>query len=364
LNLSANSLYFHVLRNSEPIVSITPMTSTENSVHRLFIYLSLLVLISTFDPVVARQAEPEPLGIALENFDYPWPHQFLNLKVEGKDLRMAYMDVQPEQRSNGQTVVLMHGKNFFGAYWEDVVRGLVREGYRVVVPDQIGFGKSSKPLIHYSFHQMGVHTEKLLDHLGVNRVAVVGHSMGGMVAARFALMYPDRTTHLVLENPIGLEDYRIKAPWVSAEQIYGGVLSLNEDRIRQQHEAYYVQWRDEYETYVQVHYRWTLSADYPRLAKISAITAQMLYEQPVIHEFPHIKPPSLLVIGQEDRTAPFRNLAEPDVAAGMGYFPDLGKRAASLIPDARLVELENVGHTPHFEALDRFMLELIDFLDS
>lgn len=307
---------------------------------------------------------PEPMGIALENYDYPFAVNYLEFEVQDHDVRMAYMDVEPEGDANGRTVVLMHGKNFFGAYWEDTIRALSDDGYRVVVPDQIGFGKSSKPDIHYSFHQMGNHTLMLLDELGIEEAAVGGHSMGGMVASRFVLMYPERVSHLILENPIGLEDYRLKTSWVPVDQIYNSVLNATEESIRAYHEAYYVEWKPDYEEYVQVHYRWTLSGDYPRFAHVSALTAQMFYEQPVIHEFPHIDVPTLLIIGQEDRTAPGRNRAEPEVAETMGNYPELGRRADRMIPNSTLVELDNVGHTPHLEAFGPFIDALSTFLSE
>jgi len=308
--------------------------------------------------------KPEPLGIALENYDYPFKVEYMEFEVQGFDVRLAYMDVEPESEANGRTVVLLHGKNFFGAYWEDTINGLSSEGYRVIVPDQIGFGKSSKPEIRYSFHQMGYHIRMLLDELGVDESAVGGHSMGGMVAARFALMYPERVTHLFLENPIGLEDYRLKTPWVPVSQMYDNVLNLTKEDIRAQHEAYYVEWDTSYEEYVQVHYRWTLSGDYPRFARVAALTSQMVYEQPVIHEFPYIELPSLLIIGQEDRTAPGRARAEPEVAETMGYYPELGRRADRLLPNSTLVELDLVGHTPHFEAYEQFIEALSAFLSE
>jgi pimeloyl-ACP methyl ester carboxylesterase len=338
------------------------------TITRFFLFSLMLAFVSSINiPVDAQDIspdEPEPLGIALENYEYPFPVHYMSLQIQGKDVRMAYMDVTPSETPNGRTVVLMHGKNFFGAYWEDTIRVLADLGYRVVVPDQIGFGKSSKPEIRYSFHQMGDHTRKLLDKLEIENVAVGGHSMGGMVAARFALMYPDLVSHLFLENPIGLEDYRRKASWIPVEQMYEGVLNLQKESIRAQHEAYYVEWKPEYEEYIQVHYRWTLSGDYPRFAKVSALTSQMIYEQPVIHEFPDIEVPTLLIIGQEDRTAPGRNRAEPDVAEQMGYYPDLGRRADRMIPNSTLVELHNVGHTPHFEAFDDFIEALTEFLEE
>lgn len=329
------------------------------------IALLLLVFHLALLPVFA--ADPpttQPLGIAMENYDYPHPVSFLPLVVERRDARLAYMDVQPTGQANGGAVVLFHGKNFFGAYWEPTIDALREAGYRVVVPDQIGFGKSSKPDIPYSFHAMARHTAELLDHLGVEKVAIVGHSMGGMVASRFALMYPDRVTHLVLENPIGLEDYREKVPYATTEQIYEAELAQTEEGIRNYHKSYYVQWKPDYETYIQVHYRWTLGGEYPRLARASALTAQMIYEQPVVHEFPQIRVPTLLVIGQEDRTAVGKNRARPEDRELLGQYPRLGRAAAEAIPNATLIPLENVGHTPHFEAPDRFHEALLQFLES
>lgn len=312
--------------------------------------------------LVRAQSDSRALGIAMEGYEYPHQVHFLSFTVSGQDVRMGYMDLSPSGEGNGRVAVLFHGKNFFGAYWEDTIAALRQAGYRVIVPDQIGFGKSSKPEIPYSLHRMGRHTRMLLDSLGVETAAAVGHSMGGMVASRFALMFPERTTHLVLENPIGLEDYREKVPYVPTDEIYQSVLAATEEGIRQYQKDYYVEWKPEYETYVQVHYRWTLSGEYPRLARVSALTAQMIYEQPVVHEFPLVEVPALLVIGQEDRTALGKGRVSEEVRQTLGQYPELGREAANAIPEARLVSLEDVGHIPHFEAPDRFHEVLLEFL--
>jgi pimeloyl-ACP methyl ester carboxylesterase len=135
-------------------------------------------------------------------------------------LKMAFMDIPPDKMPNGKTVLLFHGKAFGGYYFHNVIEALTRSGYRVVAPDQIGWGKSPKPDIHYSFQLLAANTRALLDHLGVGTVAVLGHSTGGMTAVRFTLMHPDRVTHLVLEDPLGLADYRIGIPAQSEETLY------------------------------------------------------------------------------------------------------------------------------------------------
>ena len=328
-----------------------------------------LTALLTSAPVLAQSAQPaqerratEPLGIAMEGHPSPYPVQFLPVTVEGQDLRMAYMDVKPTARANGRTVVLLHGKNFFGAYWQNTIRALSGAGYRVVVPDQVGFGRSSKPDIHYSFHTLASLTKGLLDSLGIKETAVVGHSMGGMLATRFALMYPEATTHLVLENPIGLEDYREKVPWQSTEAHYREQLKATEEGTRKYHQTYYVKWKPEYDVWVQLFARQLQSGEYPRLAWVSAATSQMIYEQPVSHEFPNVKPRTLLVLGQEDRTFIGRGKVPPDVAATLGQYPQLGKAVAKALPNASLVELPGVGHIPHLEAPEKFHSELLGFL--
>ena len=105
-----------------------------------------------------------------------------------------------------------------------------------------------------------------------------------------------------------------------------------------------------------------MSGEYPRLAMSSALTYQMIYEQPVCHEFPQVKAKTLLVIGQADRTVVGKARVPPDLLPQVGQYPALGKKTARLIPHATLVEIPDVGHVPHFEAPDRFYEALLSFL--
>ncbi|MEJ7668129.1 MAG: alpha/beta fold hydrolase [Casimicrobiaceae bacterium] len=175
---------------------------------------------AVFAPMLAVRDYPTPLGSALEAYPYPYPVHFLPIEIEGEVSRMVYMDVLPANRGDGRSVLLLHGKNFYGSYWETTIKALTAGGYRVIVPDQIGFGKSSKPDIPYSFDLLAANTARLLEHLSIKQAAVVGHSMGGMLAVPFARTYPRVTTHLLLENPIGLEDYRFKVPPRTTKEIY------------------------------------------------------------------------------------------------------------------------------------------------
>lgn len=209
-------------------------------------------------------------------------------------------------------------------------------------------------------------TRQLLDHLDIDTTILLGHSMGGMLATRFALMYPERTERLVLENPIGLEDWKTQVPYRAVTEWYAQELSKTEEGLReyQKKNYYHGEWREEYEPWVQILYRWTLSPEYPRLAWVNALTYDMIFTQPVVYEFPEIQVPVLLIIGQRDRTALGKDLVHASVADSLGDYPRLGAAVAAAIPDATLVELDDVGHIPHLEAPGAFHDALLAYLGS
>lgn len=291
-----------------------------------------------------------------------YPVEFSPLQIEGQNLRMAFRDVKPTAAANGRTVLLLHGKNFSGYYWERVIGLLASRGFRVVAPDQIGFGLSSRPDIHYSFHEMAANTKALLDHLGIARVVVVGHSMGGMLATRFTLMYPEAVEKLVLEDPIGLEDYRTFVPYASIEELYKNELNATQESFLSYQKSYYTSWKPEYEPYVRDQ-AWVLgTGEYPRAALAAALTSEMIYEQPVCYEFSRIRAPTLLIIGREDRTVPGKARLSPEMKAIAGDYPKLGKKTQDMIRGSKLVEVPNCGHIPHIEQPEVFDTALLSFL--
>ncbi|MCR3851292.1 alpha/beta fold hydrolase, partial [Pseudomonas aeruginosa] len=170
-------------------------------------------------PALASQAPV--YGERLEGFDYAYPVHYLDFTSQGQPLSMAYLDVAPK-KANGRTILLMHGKNFCAGTWERTIDVLADAGYRVIAVDQVGFCKSSKPAHYqYSFQQLAANTHALLERLGVARASVIGHSMGGMLATRYALLYPRQVERLVLVNPIGLEDWKaLGVPWRSVDDWY------------------------------------------------------------------------------------------------------------------------------------------------
>jgi pimeloyl-ACP methyl ester carboxylesterase len=278
---------------------------------------------------------------------------------------MAYMDVRPDT-PNGRTAVLLHGKNFCAATWERTITELRQAGYRVIAPDQIGFCKSTKPE-HYqfSFQQLAANTRALLTELGVARATVIGHSTGGMLGIRYALMYPAEVEQLVLVDPIGLEDWKAKGvPWQSIDDWHRRERATTADRIRDyERSTYYAgTWQPDYEPWVQMLAGMYRGAGRDRVAWNSALLYDMILTQPVVYELGRLAMPVLLMIGDKDTTAIGKDLAPPSVQATLGDYATLGKTAAAAIPGARLIEFPDLGHAPQIQAPDRFHKALLDGL--
>jgi pimeloyl-ACP methyl ester carboxylesterase len=327
--------------------------------------LLLTAFILRIFTVSAQEASINAL-LTLEHVQYPFNVNYLAFSQTGEELRMAYMDVQPNT-PNGKTVLLLHGKNFNGAYWEQTGKKLSSEGYRVIIPDQIGFGKSTKPNnVQYSFHQLAWNTKQLLDTLGVSKVNIVGHSMGGMLACRFTLLYPTMVDKLILENPIGLEDYSVAVPYQPVDQWYQREMKQTYTSLKayQQKNYYDGKWKPEYERWLTMLSDWTTSLSYPLIALNSARASDMIMTQPVVYEFSRIETRTLLIIGQRDRTAIGKDLMIEDQRLLWGNYPKLGRDTQRKFKNARLVELHNIGHLPHVEAFDRFIKPLSDFLKN
>src|SRR5438874_6752453 len=172
------------------------------------------------EPAVVAPPDIKPGSITCEAVPYPYPSSYLPLTLYGQDVRIAFMDVPPLGQPNGHSVVLLHGNNFAGFYFGGLIDALRKEGFRVIAPDQIGYGRSSKPIMPYNFSDMARNTRLILQSLRIDKVMVVGHSMGGMLATRFATQYPAMVERLVLYNPIGLVDARFDRPLESADEAY------------------------------------------------------------------------------------------------------------------------------------------------
>ena len=112
--------------------------------------------------------------------------------------RIAYLD-----EGSGEAIVLLHGLAGSSDTWRSLIGPLSRK-YRVVAPDLLGHGNSTKPRTDYSLGALSVLIRDVLDELGITRATFVGHSLGGGIAMQFVYQHPDYVQRLVLINSGGL----------------------------------------------------------------------------------------------------------------------------------------------------------------
>jgi pimeloyl-ACP methyl ester carboxylesterase len=329
--------------------------------------LSLACLVCAGVATHATAAQDAPsYGPNLETFAYPYPEQWFAFESQGKKLEMAYMDIAPAQ-PNGRTALLLHGKNFTAAAWEGVIATLASAGFRVIAPDQIGFGKSNKPdSYQFGFHQLAANTHLLLKSLNVTTPVVIGHSTGGMLGIRYALLYPDGVERLILVDPIGLEDWKAKGvPTLTVDQWTEREARTTADSVRAyEQENYYAgTWKAEYGRWSDMYAGMFAGPDKARVTRVTARIDDMIFSQPVVYEFSLLRVPVVLMIGDKDRTAIGKDLVAPDVRKRLGDYPVLGQAAAKAIPGARLIEFAELGHAPFIQDPATFDAALLKALE-
>ncbi|KAH8656652.1 Alpha/Beta hydrolase protein [Tricladium varicosporioides] len=335
-------------------------------------HISVLTLFSLVCPILAdaiTTSQKIPDDLNGSNFTYPFPvHLYRFSSQHGQTLEMAYMDLPPSATStpNNKTALLLHGRNFCSATWNATALVLAQAGYRVILPDQVGFCKSSKPeKYQFSLQQLAANTLGLLSSLHVENVTVIGHSMGGMLATRFSLMFPQNVSELVLVNPIGLEDWlSLGVPWPSLDTTWTSEKAANYSTIRAYEQStYYVNtWDPSYDVWVNmlVGIYWGSKREVFTWNQAQAV--DMVLTQPVVYEFPLLKPKTLLMVGDKDNTAIGKAWSPPDVQKKLGHYDVLGKQVAGMIPGASLIEFGDLGHAPHIQAPERFHGALLGWL--
>jgi pimeloyl-ACP methyl ester carboxylesterase len=250
----------------------------------------------------------------------------------------SYVDVRGTRirilrGGDGPPLLFLHGSGDAGR-WQPVHDGLARD-HDVIRPDHPGYGFSDERSGIDSVHDLAFFYLDLLDELGVDRVDVVGSSLGGWIAADLATIEPGRIAHLVLIGSTGLRvegsgqpDEFVLEPAAAIEAIYAGAGARRTateafDALEEDPAAMERYLRNRITT---AHLAWTPYFHDPKLElRLHRVAA-----------------PTLLVWGSEDGLVPVAH----------------GHRWAELLPQARLEIVEDSGHLPQVEQTERF-LELV-----
>jgi 2-hydroxy-6-oxonona-2,4-dienedioate hydrolase len=258
-----------------------------------------------------------------------------------KEVRIYGQKIRYVEAGTGAPVILLHGLGGNSTNWTLNINVLAAK-YRVIVPDQIGFGQSDKPLINYRVGTYVDFLDRLYNELKIERAVLVGNSMGGWIAALYAIAHPEKVTRLVLVDAAGFappKDF-------DAKQL-AALNPSTRDGVRQLAALVF---------YNKQLYTSDTAIDFmlaQRMAAGDGYTIQSLIESIARREdmldgkLSSIKQPTLLIWGRHDGLTP---LAE------------FGERFKREIAGAEFIVFEECGHVPMVEKPTEFNAALMKFL--
>jgi len=240
-------------------------------------------------------------------------------KIKINDIELAYA-----RRGTGTPLVLLHGYPLDHHLWDDVAP-LLEDTFDLILPDLRGFGESTTVDSPYTMNDYASDIAGLLDQLGIQKAAIVGHSMGGYVALAFARLYPERVSGLGLVSTQVLSDPpdRKEARYKSAADVSGNGIAGVVEAMAPKFTS---------DERLQAFAREAMERQQPA-AFIGALKAmaERMDATPLLSSF---KFPVVIIHGEADALIPI----------------DRAREVKSAIPNAHLVELKGAGHMPMMEA--------------
>ncbi len=237
------------------------------------------------------------------------------------------------------TVILLHGLGAQAESWQLSIAPLAAD-YRVIAPDQIGFGKSDKPLLKYRVGTFVDFLDKFMSELKIERAHLVGNSMGGWVSALTAIKYPNRVEKIVLVDAAGLIPAALDAKSIyqlnnsTRDEVRANLKLIFASPALQNNELLVDQFMTQ---------RVAAGDGYT----INSLIESILRREDTLNDrLGEIKKPTLVVWGREDRLVPLSD----------------GEAFQKGIAGARLVALDNCGHVPQFEKPAEFTAAVLKFL--
>jgi pimeloyl-ACP methyl ester carboxylesterase len=242
------------------------------------------------------------------------------LKVNG--IELAYV-----HRGMGNPLVLLHGYPLDHHLWDEVLP-LLEDTFDLIVPDLRGFGESTTVDAPFTMDDYASDIARLLDMLGIQKAAIVGHSMGGYVALAFARLYPKRVRGLGLVSSQVLAD-----PSDRKEGRYKSAADVEQNGIGSVVEAMTAKFTSD--PRLQAFARTSMEKQKPA-AYIGALKA-MAERMDSTSLLPSFTFPVVLIHGDADALIPI----------------DRAREVKAALPNARLVEISGAGHMPMMEAKEK-----------
>ena len=322
-----------------------------------------LVFILLLSASFLAKANDNEFDLRLSNIKYPFGIQIFPFTSQNQDLELAYMHLKAKKGK--ATVVLFHSKDFVSSYWEQTARHLQEQDYGVLIIDQLGFGKSSKPTTYqYSFHALAKNTNKLITHLKLNNLILMGHGTGAMLATRFSLLYPNEVKKLVVINPFGYKDYLRYVRYQDISFLYQleTAKTIETTKNYQTKNFYNNKWQEKYQEQLEINIKHMQIKEQDLIALNRALFYDIVFTDPVYYELRYLKPPVSLIVGLKDKSSPGSSWKKENIETPFDDYEKISTNATNLIPNAKANYLADLGHVPFLENIEEFTKALDEAL--
>lgn len=244
-----------------------------------------------------------------------------------------------QEAGSGPAVILLHGLGGDASNWAQTV-GPLSQKYRVIVPDQIGFGRSDKPMINYRVGTLVDFLDGFYKELKLDRASLVGNSLGGWTAAAYTLAHPEKVERLVLVDSAGFAITGDVDP-----RVLNGLNPSTRDAVKQVMSLvfYNKQYTSDAAVDLLFARKMTAGDSYTIQRFIDSITHG---EDVLDNKLGAVKQPTLIVWGREDGLTPIA----------------LGERFKKEIAGSQFIVIEKCGHVPQLEKAAEFNAALVKFL--
>lgn len=259
--------------------------------------------------------------------------------VRPKTIKLHKMKLYYLEAGKGTNLVLLHGLGGSSLGWALNIKPL-QERFHVLAPDQIGSGRSDKPLLSYRISLMAEYLFEFLSSLKISGVILIGSSMGGWLAAHFTANHPDMVKKLVLVDSAG---YALDKPLSDGERELLNALTLSSTRAFAQKLFFCPDLVED--AGLKMRLRMKLKSHEPYV--IDRFMDSIDRNQDVVdHLIPQIKVPTLIIWGKDDQVVPVAH----------------ARRFHQEISGSKLVIFDQCGHVPQVEKATRFNQEVLNFL--
>ena len=284
----------------------------------------------------------------MSDLSYPFDTRYLELS---DGVRVAYAD----EGKGEQTILFVHGLGSYYPAWKKNVAALSKK-YRCVAIDLPGYGKSSKENYSGSMRFYGGIIKEVCDKLGIQRVTLAGHSMGGQISLVAALTYPELVEKLILVAPAGFETFnKGEKEWFRQVMTADGVRLTTAEQIRTNLAYNFYNMSDDARFMIDDRLAMRTASDFPGYCYIIPQSVRGMVDEPVYDYLPQVKQPALVIFGENDNLIPNRYLHG-------GPTSKVAESGTARMPAAQLKMIPKAGHFVMFEQAETVNQLIGEFL--